>query len=84
MQPHVTSVHMRMVAVEVTHMREDLIILGDVVVDPHPPAWIQLGDIDCKWLQKIIISWSKCITRFATDVSKSKFKCSQIIVNLLL
>ena len=73
MEPHVTSVYMRMVTVEVTHVREDLIILSDVVVDPHPPAWIQLGDIDCQWLQKIIISRSKGVTRFAIGVSKSKF-----------
>ena len=51
MQPHVTSLNMRMVTVEVTHVGEHFIILGDVVVDPHPPAWIQLGDIDCQCLQ---------------------------------
>ena len=70
MMSHVTCVHMRMVAVEVTHVGEDLIILSDVVVDPHPPAWIQLGDIDCQWLQKIIISWGKIVTRSTSIISK--------------
>ena len=68
---HVTSVHMRMVTVEVTHMRKHLIILSDVVVDPHPPAWIQLGDIDCQWLQKIIVSWSKGVTWPACLISEN-------------
>ena len=55
--PGVTQVHMIMFTVQFTHSPHySSLIIRYVVVDPHPPAWIQTLDTSCQRKQQLSVS----------------------------
>ena len=43
---------MTVAAEQLTEMGERFVILRDIVIDPHPPAWIHLGNTAGKGLEQ--------------------------------
>ena len=64
----VTQVHVLVVAVELAELGPGgLVPLGDVVVDPHPPAWVELGRAGGQRLEQLLEPKDARPVHFAPD-----------------
>ena len=54
---------MVMVTVELAEPLEDVrLLVTDVMVDPHPPAWVEVGDGGCQVMEELGVPRSRAVT----------------------